>query len=40
MKTIMEVKQALRRAGTLKVSFIGTKKASQHSIVADKKTSR
>lgn len=40
MKTVMEIKQALRRAGTLKVSFIGTKKANQHGIVADKKTSR
>ncbi len=28
MKTVMEVKQALRRAGTLKVLFLGTKKAN------------
>ncbi len=40
MKTVMEVKQALRRAGTLKVLFIGTNKANQHSIVAGKNTSR
>lgn len=37
MQTVMNVKQALRRAGTLKVSFVGTKKGNASAVKGERK---